>query len=316
MKVVVILLILLAISDVYSWKKSSRPILNTRPIIGVVTQPTETLANLGSSYIAASYVKYIEAAGGRVVPIFHNSSYAELEHMFNSVNAIFFPGGGADLDNTPLYLAGEYLYQLMIKANDIGDYFPMFGHCMGFELLSIITSQNFNILQNCTGTENVSMSLQFTSNVPDSYWLGSAPDHVIKTLSTQKVCLNNHMWGVYTSTFQATPSLNTFYYPLSTNVDTSGSEFISTWEGINYPVFAIQWHAEKNIFEWNPQEDINHSFDGIVAMQYFSNFLVQQARMSAHKFASATEEFNSLIYNYKPVYTEKIDPDFEQCYIF
>jgi len=313
-----LLIVVLATSnEAYSWKKSSQsPAVNSRPIVGVVTQPTDSLSNLGSSYIAASYVKYIEAAGARVVPIFHNSTFEELEHMFQSVNAIFFPGGGADLDDTPLYTAANYLYQLMITANDKGDYFPMFGHCMGFELLSIITSQNFNILQNCTGTENVTMALQFTEYLSNSYWLGNAPNSVLKTLSTQKVCLNNHMWGIYSSTFEATPSLNEFYIPLSVNYDTSGNEFISTWEGINYPVFAIQWHAEKNIFEWNPQEAINHSFDGIVAMQYFSNFLVQQARMSSHKFESYTEEFNSLIYNYKPTYTEAIDPSFEQCYIF
>lgn len=47
--------------------------LNDRPIIGVLAQ--EISAHLSShfeyakSYIAASYVKFVEGAGGRVVPV-------------------------------------------------------------------------------------------------------------------------------------------------------------------------------------------------------------------------------------------------------
>lgn len=43
---------------------------NTRPIIGVFTQPTDgSITNYGEQYIAASYVKYVESAGARVAPI-------------------------------------------------------------------------------------------------------------------------------------------------------------------------------------------------------------------------------------------------------
>lgn len=48
---------------------------NPTPIVGVLTQEVSQLIlrkypnNNFTSYIAASYVKYIEGAGGRVVPI-------------------------------------------------------------------------------------------------------------------------------------------------------------------------------------------------------------------------------------------------------
>ena len=42
---------------------------NDRPIVGIVTQPSEYgWPEQGSSYIAASYVKFVEASGARVVP--------------------------------------------------------------------------------------------------------------------------------------------------------------------------------------------------------------------------------------------------------
>jgi len=290
--------------------------VNNRPIVGILTQPVDPqFDQYGNSYIAASYVKYIESAGARVVPVLHNSTFDELEEMFNSINGLFFPGGGASLNDTQLFYSAQYLYKLALEANDNGDYFPLFGHCMGFELLSILTSNDVNILDSVSA-ENISMYLNFTANVFDSYWLGEAPTNVMHILATENVCINNHVEGIYTSTYMDNELLNQFYTVLSTNLDIYGQEFVSTWEGINYPVFAMQWHAEKNQFEWNPQEDIDHSQDAIVAMQYFANFLADQARLSSHKFPSYEDEYNALIYNYKPIYSEKEDPSFEQIYIF
>lgn len=46
--------------------------LNNRPIVGILTQPTSGgLRKYGSSYIAASYVKFIESGGGRAVPVLY-----------------------------------------------------------------------------------------------------------------------------------------------------------------------------------------------------------------------------------------------------
>lgn len=51
--------------------------LNLRPLIGVVSQGGDP-APKGSSYIAASYVKFIEAAGARAVPILHDMTRDEV----------------------------------------------------------------------------------------------------------------------------------------------------------------------------------------------------------------------------------------------
>ena len=48
-------------------------------------------------YIAASYVKYLESAGARVVPVLHTASKDNLTSTFNSINGLLYPGGGANL---------------------------------------------------------------------------------------------------------------------------------------------------------------------------------------------------------------------------
>lgn len=90
--------------------------INNRPIIGILTQPAEDVfLQWGTSYIAASYVKFIESGGGRVVPVLypkkkknifffflfpffltinsHNSTTEQLDEIFDSINGLFFPGG-------------------------------------------------------------------------------------------------------------------------------------------------------------------------------------------------------------------------------
>lgn len=51
--------------------------LNFRPVIGILTHPGDgasgRLSNhTNASYIAASYVKFVESAGARVIPIIYN----------------------------------------------------------------------------------------------------------------------------------------------------------------------------------------------------------------------------------------------------
>lgn len=68
---------------------------NDYPIIGVFTQPTSSYDGDCSGnclYVAASYVKYLEAAGARVVPVNYYASEEQLDELFSSVNGFLFPG--------------------------------------------------------------------------------------------------------------------------------------------------------------------------------------------------------------------------------
>jgi Peptidase C26 len=69
--------------------------LNDRPIVGVFAYPSEFNATYPSaqySYIAASYVKWVEQSGARVMPIPFDLSDVELKSMFSKINGVLFPG--------------------------------------------------------------------------------------------------------------------------------------------------------------------------------------------------------------------------------
>ena len=81
----------------------------------------------------------------------------------------------------------------------------------------------------------------------------------------------------------------------------------------NYPIYGVQWHPEKSIYEWTTAEGINHSEHAVIVAQTLANFLVQEAHKSSHSFSSRDEEESLLIYNNSPTYTHD---SFEQVYYF
>jgi len=79
--------------------------------------------------------------------------------------------------------------------------------------------------------------------------------------------------------------------------------FGSTIESYDYPIFATQWHPERNQFEWDIDELLLHTSESVMATQYLANYFVNEARKSNHQFSSVAEEQNHLIYKYTPTYT-------------
>eukprot|EP01123_Difflugia_compressa_P006169 TRINITY_DN18335_c0_g1_i1.p1 TRINITY_DN18335_c0_g1~~TRINITY_DN18335_c0_g1_i1.p1 ORF type:complete len:302 (+),score=55.00 TRINITY_DN18335_c0_g1_i1:59-907(+) len=281
-----------------------------------MAQPTDTdEKQYGKAYIAASYVKYIESAGARVVPIIYDTPLDQVKSLFNSLNGLLIPGGDAPIDGTIFYTTTKYIYDLAIEAYDNGDYFPIEAHCLGFELMNIITAENYSILE-YYDAENLSLALNFYDGYTNSRLFGNADPSIINILSKEKVTLNNHVRGVSPSTYSTNDNLHSFYNLLTWNVDRNNKQFVSSIEGKKYPFYAIQWHAEKPLFEWNPQEAINHSPDSVKAMQYVADFFISEARKSNHAFASESSEASHLIYNYQPTYTAPYSSDFVQVYYF
>ena len=58
------------------------------PVIGIYTQ---TLTN-SSSYISASYIKFVQMSGAQVVPIFSFSDTSEILNLLGKINGVLFPG--------------------------------------------------------------------------------------------------------------------------------------------------------------------------------------------------------------------------------
>ncbi|XP_069702026.1 gamma-glutamyl hydrolase A-like [Periplaneta americana] len=291
---------------------------NNRPIIGVLSQElSEYMANKYpgnySSYIAASYVKYLEGAGARVVPIKINQSELYYSDLVNSINGVLFPGGGANFATAGGYAdAGWILYRHAIRLNQAGDYFPVWGTCLGFELLTYLATQLVNILAACD-SENLALPVAFKPGFNSSRLFSDASQEILNILATENVTANFHHFCL-TEENLTIAGLDRDWQVLSLNKDRLGFEFVSSFEHKRYPIYGVQFHPEKNTYEWNAEKINPHTANAILTEQYFANFFVNEARKSNHSFPTEDLEEAALIYNYLPTYTGRNDSTFEQCY--
>lgn len=274
---------------------------NYRPIIGILAQenlPADRFSQ-GISYIAASYVKFVEAAGARVVPIRINRTEEEYAKIFNSINGLLLPGGDVDIQTSQFTRTSKIFYNLALKANDAGDYFPIWGTCQGFQQLSVLTA-NKNLLT-LTDTKAVALPLTLTPAAQSSRLFRSFPKDLLQSLAQENITGNFHMWSLSTQNYSRNAKLKRFYKVLSINTD-GKKEFISTMEAYRYPFYAVQWHPEKSPFEWIDKPGMVHSLSAVKASFYTSSFFISEAMKNQHKFSSPVEEENALIYNYSPVF--------------
>ena len=88
--------------------------------------------------------------------------------------SVLFPGGGADIYDSPYSRTGNIIFNLAKKANDAGDVFPLWGTCLGFQFLSVqgaggrkITSdvdgEDFSVPLNLSEGENLNNILLLLS---------------------------------------------------------------------------------------------------------------------------------------------------------
>lgn len=303
--------VFLFVDTVFSGHVGTQIKTNDRPIIGVLSQDVFHPQPHRNSLIAASYVKFLESAGARVVPLMINKTDDEYTRLFKSINGVLFPGGGVSLKSSGYSKAAAVFYRLALEANSNGDYFPVWGTCLGFELLTLLTSGK--LLLSHTNTSGIALPLNFTDDVRDSRLFKDFPEDLMKSLETEALTENSHQWSLSTENFTKSETLKKFYRILSTNTD-GQNEFVSTMEAYDFPIYATQWHPEKNAFEWT-RPYIPHSPSAIKTTFYMAYFFVNEARKSFHCFPSTEEEEKALIYNYKPEYTGPKSA-FEQIYFF
>ena len=93
-------------------------------------------------YVAASYVKWLESAGARAVPLLPDDPPEVLDAKLASINGVLIPGGDSDVSpGTPLRRLAERVVRESLDAwRERRETFPVWGTCMGFQLAALVVA--------------------------------------------------------------------------------------------------------------------------------------------------------------------------------
>jgi len=292
-----------------------------RPIVGLMSIPSTASADYPIdqySYFGAGYVKFLEMAGIRVVPIPYDLPAQEIEDLFNKINGILIPGGGPSLwvdedrmlGFSNMTLTSKFLLELAIKANLNGDYFPIWGTCLGLEMLILDVASDPTTMD-IFNSENHHGNVLFLNK--NSKVFEGMPEDLKLYAETEAPAFFFHKYGKRYDKFVLDKRLTEFFEVNAVSQDLDGLWFVSSAEGKKFPIYVSQFHPEMNLFEWKKEDNVNHERESIEFSQYIANFIGREVRKNEHRFESQEDEDKYLIYNYNPVQVEDF---YEQVYFF
>nr|GLL22735.1 gamma-glutamyl hydrolase 2-like isoform X1 [Ipomoea trifida] len=262
--------------------------LNYEPVIGIVSHPGDgaggRISNAtGVSYIAASYVKFIESAGARVIPLIYNDPQETLLKKLDLVNGVVFPGGSNENDG--------------------------YVECLGDIYGGNVKLEEFS-------ASNQASKLQLVEGLDVKGALFERlPHDVLEKLGEKCLIMQNHKLGVSPESFQADESLSNFFHVLTTSPDRDNKVYVSTIQAKYYPILAVQWSPEKNAYEWS-LSGTPRTADAILVSQTVANYFVNEARYSFYKAENEQDVRDNLIYNYNTSNSGKYGSDYVEVYIF
>ena len=139
---------------------------NDVPVIGILSVPclpqiaahdcpSWTGVN-AKSYIAASYVKFLEAGGAKVVPILSTNSLEDVSKLVLQLNGVLFTGGTEYFNSTSIYYNQVFNILATLRkyhADNPTKSIPLWATCLGFQAMVCATSKSgivFYVCYPCT----------------------------------------------------------------------------------------------------------------------------------------------------------------------
>jgi hypothetical protein len=192
----------------------------------------------------------------------------------------------------------------------------LWGTCLGHELISFLAAGGTNaVLASGFDSSSHPTNLSWTAGAVSSAIWGKAD--IRDAYASAPIAFQNHVQGVEQDAFDKYLSVD--FTATSIAYDRKGRPYISSMEGqAGLPVFSVQFHPEKALFEWplSSLEPIPHSLNAVLANHWASPIFVEQASRNSRAFPSFDALRDALIYNYVPRYNKAQSAEFMETYFF
>lgn len=226
-----------------------------RPIVGVLLQEISPIFRVMypdrfDSFVPASYVKWIESGGARVVPILIGRERNYYQEIMSKINGVLLPGGTVDKFEIDGYAdATEKVLDIAVEMNLRKDFFPIFGVGLGMDLLLHFSNEKKDISVNCHLSSIAASLILSQKNTKQTALFNSSSDHIKRMMTQHPVAVLNAKKCYSRDAFENS-KLSKLWIPFSYNYDQKGKMIVSSVEHDVFPFYGTLFHSEKIPFEW------------------------------------------------------------------
>jgi len=199
------------------------------------------------SYIRTSVLRWFAIPGIEIVPIPATlTSAATIAAYFQYINGLFLHPDWADHPNYARMV--QTLLAMATEANRRGDYFPVWGTCLGFESMMQIAGtlgplERFDARQ----MEKARSRLHLRDpEIQRSRLFSAATNKQLAHLRHKYMPYLDHDYGVSVGRFESNKILRSMFRVLSTCHDRAGKEYVSMIEGRSLPFYGTQFHPDMD----------------------------------------------------------------------
>eukprot|EP00928_Gymnodinium_smaydae_P068228 TRINITY_DN51300_c0_g1_i1.p1 TRINITY_DN51300_c0_g1~~TRINITY_DN51300_c0_g1_i1.p1 ORF type:complete len:333 (-),score=39.76 TRINITY_DN51300_c0_g1_i1:8-1006(-) len=273
--------------------------------------------------LVSSYVKWLESAGARVVPLRFGAPQCELDYLMDRVAGLVLPGG-SDTTNPEIGF-GKFAYNLFKRAE--ARRIPVWGTCLGHEQIMRFVCYDA-AESNPVGSfpsEGHALPLAFARTANASSVFRSLPDDMRRKLETTNLTVNLHVHGIGSSTFLGSRALAHTFDLVATSNDTTGVEFVAWAQHRSLPIVTTQFHIEKNAYEFEENtfdgdDDSGaatpHGQEGVRVGHQLAMWLVEEARKQPFIWKAA-ELHRYIVWNWPVEFSHMTkQTEWEQQYVF
>ena len=280
--------------------------------IGILTQPNDIYKpfwddsnwDFKNSYLATSYIKYVESTGAQSVVIPWDMPWDQIELILKNTHGIIIPGGNADImEGNPFKKVIHQIFEWSKMRNDNGYPFFLIGICMGFEVLSQELARKTFVLT--TGMQNFDEKAVIVDDIgkmSDSAMFGGSVKEVheiVKVLKTKGNIRFAHNEGLSVEDFYNISSLKNENDLIAISKDSEGKSFVSIIENKNYPFYGMQFHPEKNSWEkrYKKYYKLNRDGNTLAVQNGFVSKIIEWSR-KMRNYDFEFQEYDKRVMNF------------------
>jgi gamma-glutamyl hydrolase len=202
------------------------------------------------SYINREYLDWVQLSGAVAVVVPYNT--AHLPAYLRSLHGMVFCGGSIENREThtprqyKAYLAAVHtVVDYAVRERDGGGYFPIWGTCLGFEILALMGDppSDRNLFGELQKVEKFGKgTLTFAPEA--SRIKRRFPAALRAELERTPCCTHRHHYG-FVLTNEHFAHMRDYLTVVATDRLKDGTPFLNMFEHKHYPFYGAQWHPER-----------------------------------------------------------------------